>query len=113
MGVLHLIGFKYIFGRIFTALNKVLAVQTSIQGFLKKTNFWKYYLAKLFLQEIIFMSYTHGMIIGKGFWIKEKEYKSWRIYFIFRAPANSRQKSNQAKTKHSKVFVKPQFILIY
>ena len=47
------------------------------------------------------------------FWIKDKKYKSWRILLIFRALANSRQKSNQAKTKHSKVFVKPHFIMIY
>ena len=59
------------------------------------------------------MSYTHGMIIGQGLWIKEKEYKSWRIYLIFRALATNTQKSNQAKTKHSKVFVKPHFIMIY
>ena len=49
------------------------------------------------------------MIIGKKFWIKEMKYKSWRIYLIFRALANSRQKSNQAKSKHSKVFANPHF----
>ena len=52
------------------------------------------------------------MIIGKGFWIKEKEYKSWRIYFIFRALANNRQKPITQGRKHSKVFVKPHFIMI-
>ena len=35
MGVLYLIGFKYTFLKIFHTLNKVLAVQTSIQGFLE------------------------------------------------------------------------------
>ena len=50
------------------------------------------------------MSYTHGMIIVQGYWTKEKEYKSWTIYLIFRALANSRQKSNEAKTKTLKSF---------
>ena len=45
------------------------------------------------------MSYTHGMITGKGFWIKENEYKSWRIYLIFRALANNSQTLNQSKDK--------------
>ena len=53
------------------------------------------------------------MIIGQGFWIKGKEYKGWRIYLIFRAHANSSQTFNQAKTRHSKVFVKPHFSMIY
>ena len=71
----------------------------------------KILLAKLFLKENIMLSYTHGMIIGKGFWIKEKEYKSWRIYLIFGVLANNSQKSIKQSPKHSKVFVKPQFIM--
>ena len=59
------------------------------------------------------MFYTHGMIIGKGFWIKEKEYKSWRIYLIFRALANKSQTFDQSKDKTLKSFVKPHFIMIY
>ena len=55
------------------------------------------------------MSYTHGMIIGEGFWMKGKEYKSWRIYLIFRALATNTQKSNQAKTKTLKSFCQPTF----
>ena len=54
------------------------------------------------------------MIIGAKVCIKEKEYKSWRIYWISRALANSRQKPNQAKSKTLKsFFVKPHFVMIY
>ena len=49
------------------------------------------------------------MIIGKGFWIKEKEYKSWRIYLIFRALANNRQNPIQAKSKTLKSFCQTTF----
>ena len=55
------------------------------------------------------MSYTHGMIIGKGFWIKEKEYKSWIIYLIFRALANNSQTFNQSKDKTLKSFCQTTF----
>ena len=50
------------------------------------------------------------MIIGKRFWIKEMKYKSWRIYLIFRALVNSRQKINQAKPKTLKSFCKSTFL---
>ena len=68
---------------------------------------------QIILVRNIFMSYTHGMIIGQGFWIKEKEYKSWRIYLIFRALATNTQNQIKQRPKHSQVFVKPQFIMIY
>ena len=51
------------------------------------------------------MSYTHGMISGQGFWIKGKEYKGWRIYLIFRALANNRQKSKQGKVQNTQKFL--------
>ena len=49
------------------------------------------------------------MIIGQKFWIKEKEYKSWRIYWIFRALANNRQNQIKAKPKTLKSFCKTTF----
>ena len=49
------------------------------------------------------------MIIGQKFWIKEKEYKSWRIYFIFRALANNRQKPIKARSKTLKSFCQTTF----
>ena len=55
------------------------------------------------------MSYTHGMIIGKRFWIKEKEYKGWSIYLIFRALANNSQTFNQSKDKTLKSFCQTTF----
>ena len=55
------------------------------------------------------MSYTHGMVTGKGFRVKEKEYKSWRIYFIFRALASNRQKPIKAKSKTHKSFCQTTF----
>ena len=53
------------------------------------------------------------MITGKGFWIKEKEYRSWRIYLIFRALANNTQKSNQANSKALKSFCQTTFYHVY
>ena len=77
-----------------------------------KTNFWKYYLAKLFfVRNYFYVLYTWHDHWAR-FWIKEKGYKSWRIYLIFRALANSSKHSIKAKTKNSKVFVKPHFIMI-
>ena len=35
MGILYLIGVKYIFEKIFTALNQVLVVQSQFRGFWK------------------------------------------------------------------------------
>ena len=74
-----------------------------------KTKFRKYFSAKLFFKENSILYYTHGMIIGQKFWIKEKEYKSWRIYFIFRALANNRQNPIKAKSKTHKSFCQPTF----
>ena len=49
------------------------------------------------------------MIIGQKSGIKEKEYKSWRIYLIFRALANNRQKPIKAKSKTHKSFCQTTF----
>ena len=49
------------------------------------------------------------MIIGRGFWIKEKEYKIWRIYFIFRALANNTQNPIKARSKTLKSFCQTTF----
>ena len=48
-------------------------------------------------------------------WVKEMKYRSWRIYLIFRALANNTQNPIKARQglKHSKVFVKPYFIMNY
>ena len=57
MEVLYLIGFKYTLWNIFHTPNQVLAVQTSIQGFLEtlifENTFWpNYFCKKLFLCPI-------------------------------------------------------------
>ena len=52
----------------------------------------------------IFMSYTHGMIIGSRVWSREMKYRGWRIYLISRALANNRHKSIKAKPKTLKSF---------
>ena len=48
MGILYVIGVKNTFGNIFAALNNYLQCKSQFKGFWK-SNFRKYFLAKLFL----------------------------------------------------------------
>ena len=74
MGVLYLIGFKYSFWKIFHTPNKVLAVQTSIQGFLEKLILENTIWPKYFYKKILYCSIHMAWSLGKGF-----ESKRWSI----------------------------------
>ena len=112
MGILYLIGFKYTLWSVFHTPNQVLAVQTSIQGFLEKLNlenpFWTNYFCKKNLYCTIHMAWS----LGRSFGSRRRSIRvGGFIWFLEHLQTTNKIQSRQGP-KHSKVFVKPHFIMI-
>ena len=77
-----------------------------------KTKFWKYYLAKLFLQEIILCPIHMAWSLGKVFGSRRRSIRVGEFIWFLEHLQTTDKHSIKVKTKHSKVFVKPHFIMI-
>ena len=112
MGFLYLIGFKYTFWKIFHTLNKVLAVETSTQGFLENQNLKITFGPKYFCKKILYCSIHMTWSLGKGFGSRRWSIRvGWFIWFLEHLQTANR-KPIKHSPNHSKVFVKPHFSMI-
>ena len=111
LGILYLIGVKYTFGKILLPLIKYLQCNLN-SGVFEKLIFENTIWPNYFFPEIIFISYTHGMIIGKKFGARKWSIEVGGFIWFLEHLQTADKNQIKQRPKHSKVFVKPHFIMI-